>query len=231
LSLGEVNLLNESGEDPEQALLEITTREKPESIKHLVDLAKARLSIGEAEALKHVVALINQDRIKLEPPPKSVAETLFAYTLSNEAYWFWTTIVLALVTPVTVFTVPEDAYPLVYIRYVLGGIFIFWLPGYTFIKALFPTTVPIKTSSENLDTIIRIALSAGMSLALVLIVGLLLNYTPWGIRLTPITLSLLALTLVLAGVALGREYKENKYKSWRPRASVLYTEQQTRWAA
>jgi len=37
------------------------------------------------------------------------------------------------------------------------------------------------------------------------ITGLLLNYTPWGIRLTPVTLSLLALTITLATVALIRE--------------------------
>ena len=34
-----------------------------------------------------------------------------------------------------------------------------------------------------------------------------LNYTPWGIRLAPITLSLLALTIVFATVAVLREYQ------------------------
>ncbi len=58
-----------------------------------------------------------------------------------------------------------------------------------------------------MDTIERIALSFGMSLALVPIVGLILNYTPWGIRLTPITLSLLALTIVFATAAVLREYQ------------------------
>jgi uncharacterized membrane protein len=90
---------------------------------------------------------------------------------------------------------------------VLGSIFVLWLPGYTFIKALFPTKVPIKTSSESLDTIERVALSSGMSLALVPIVGLLLNYTPWGIRLTPIVLSLLSLTTIFATVAIIREHE------------------------
>ena len=58
-----------------------------------------------------------------------------------------------------------------------------------------------------MDTIERVALSLGMSLALVPIVGLILNYTPWGIRLTPITLSLLALTIVFATAAILREYQ------------------------
>lgn len=83
------------------------------------------------------------------------------------------------------------------------------LPGYTFIKALFLTHVPIKTSSENLDTIERVVLSIGMSLALVPIVGLLLNYTPWGIRLAPVTLSLLGLSVTFATVAMIREQSED----------------------
>jgi uncharacterized membrane protein len=38
-------------------------------------------------------------------------------------------------------------------------------------------------------------------------VGLLLNYTPWGIRLTPIVLSLLALTIVFSTAAMIREHQ------------------------
>lgn len=90
---------------------------------------------------------------------------------------------------------------------VLGIIFVLYLPGYTFIKALFPAKAPIKTSSENLDTIERVALSFGMSLALVPIAGLILNYTPWGIRLAPIMLSLLFLTIAFATAAVIREHQ------------------------
>jgi len=111
------------------------------------------------------------------------------------------------VTTVAVFTIPENAVPLVYLRSSLGIIFVLFLPGFTFIKALFPAKVPVKTSSENMDTIERVALGFGMSLVLVPIVGLILNYTPWGIRLTPITLSLLALTTVFATAAALREYQ------------------------
>jgi uncharacterized membrane protein len=99
-------------------------------------------------------------------------------------------------------------------RYVLGTIFVLWLPGYTFIKALFPkeNQAQIKTTT-NLDTVERIALSIGLSLALVPLVGLLLNYTPWGIRLTPIVLSLLTLTTIFATVAVAREHQSRIRKS------------------
>ena len=71
-------------------------------------------------------------------------------------------------------------------------------------KALFPKGKLTETSGP-LDTIEIIALSLGLSLALVPIIGLLLNYTPWGIRLTPLVLSLLGLTLLLATTAIARE--------------------------
>jgi uncharacterized membrane protein len=117
---------------------------------------------------------------------------------------------------ISVFAIAENTYPLVFIRYVLGGIFILWLPGYTFIKALFPTELPFKTSDRNLDIVERVVLSFGMSLALVPIVGLLLNYTPWGIRLTPITLNLTALTLTFATAAVIREYQLSNNPTRRP---------------
>jgi uncharacterized membrane protein len=143
-------------------------------------------------------------------------QNLREYVSSERAYWFWATVLLAVATAVTVSTVPEESYPpLVYLRYVLGLIFILFLPGYTFIKALFPTQVPVKTSSESPDAIERIALSFGMSLALIAIVGLLVNCTPWGIRLIPITLSLLALTVASALTALLRDYQTttNQFKT------------------
>ena len=69
----------------------------------------------------------------------------------------------------------------------------------TCIKTLFPT--------KEIDNIERTALSIGMSLALVPLIGLLLNYTPWGIRRTPVTLSLLALTIALTITGLIREHQ------------------------
>ncbi len=73
---------------------------------------------------------------------------------------------------------------------------ILFLPGYALIAALFPR-------SGDLDAIERIALSFGLSIAVVPLIGLGLNYTPWGIRLEPVVTSLLIFTLsmvIIAGV-------------------------------
>lgn len=193
---------------------------QPESIRQLVDLLHEKSQRSEQEILNRISYLQEKGKIHLlQPalPPKSLTN----YLRSNYAYWYWTTIILTLATTLVVFIVPEDDFPLVYARYALGITFILWLPGYAFIKALFPQTLPfarglahsLGTTEKNLDTIERVALSVGMSIAIVPIVGLLLYYTPWGIQLTPVVLSLTALTATFATAAVLRghqiEIKQN----------------------
>lgn len=190
-----------------QYIIQIVKERNPKTVEQLINLVRSKHSIPRRKILDAIIKLQNQGKITLKQPKAQSDFTITEYIVSAKAYWYWTVIALSLATTILVFTVPENAYPIVYARYILGSIFVLWLPGYSFIKALFPTKVPIQTSSENLDKIERIALSAGMSLALVPITGLLLNYTPWGIRLTPVTLSLLALTITFATVALLREHQ------------------------
>ena len=83
------------------------------------------------------------------------------------------------------------------LRAVFGICFVLFLPGYALIAALFP-------KKDDLDTIERIALSFGLSIAIVPLVGLGLNYTPFGIRLVPVLLSIALLTMGLCVVAYMR---------------------------
>jgi len=87
------------------------------------------------------------------------------------------------------------------VRTVLGLIFILVLPGYVATAALFP-------NRESIDAIERVALSIGLSIAIVPLAGLALNYTPFGIRLEPILATLSGFVLIASVVA------------WRRRASL-----------
>jgi hypothetical protein len=191
-------------------ILRIVTEKKPATVQDLVKLVKEATHTSDKQILGQIVKLQNEGKLLLTQQPQQTPTKLATYVKSSQTLWYWITLALTVATVIVVFTISEDQIPLVYIRYVLGTIFILWLPGYTFIKALFPTQLPIKTTDKDLDNIERIALSLGMSLALVPIVGLLLNYTPWGIRLTPITLSLVALTMIFATTALLRENQNHK---------------------
>lgn len=197
-------------ESLQEAVLRITNEQKPGTVSQLAQQVHEQFpSFSEREIFEAVVGLQNEDKLHLTHGQPS-ATSLRTYLVTDHASWYWLTLSLTLAAAASVFAIPENAFPLVIIRYVLGTIFILWCPGYTFIKALFPVRLPIKTADKNLDIVERIALSFGMSLALVPIVGLLLNYTPWGIRLAPITLSLTALTLAFATVAIIREYQTTK---------------------
>jgi uncharacterized membrane protein len=84
-----------------------------------------------------------------------------------------------------------------FIRTALSLPLILFLPGYALIAMLFPE----KTGLEGLE---RIALSIGLSAAVVPLIGLGLNFTPWGIKVVPLLTSLSIFTLLLSGVAYAR---------------------------
>lgn len=82
-------------------------------------------------------------------------------------------------------------------RIVLGLLFILFFPGYTLIAALFP-------KKSDLGTVERIALCFGLSIAIVSLIGLILNYTPLGIRLDPVVSSIASFTIIASTIALYR---------------------------
>jgi len=84
-----------------------------------------------------------------------------------------------------------------FLRILFGIPLVLFIPGYALIAALFP-------AKQDIDGIERVALSFGLSIAVVPLVGLALNYTPWGIRLDPIVICLSILTLGLCCAALYR---------------------------
>lgn len=80
------------------------------------------------------------------------------------------------------------------LRVVFGLPMVLFIPGYALISALFP-------AKDDLDGIERVALSFGLSIAVVPLIGLGLNYTPWGIRLDPILTALVIFTFAMIAVA------------------------------
>jgi Predicted membrane protein len=107
------------------------------------------------------------------------------------------------------------------------------LPGYAFIAALFPEAgespvdeedaighsadgiVDVEAETDEsedngdrsgIDGIERVALAFGTSIAIVPLLGLVLNFTPWGIRLTPIMVTVAGFTLGATAVAARRRW-------------------------
>ena len=86
------------------------------------------------------------------------------------------------------------------IRSILGLLLVLFLPGYSIIAFLYP-------EREVIDNIERLALSFGLSIAVTPLIGLILNYTPFGIRLIPLLLSLSLFTVLMIS---GAYFRRNK---------------------
>jgi uncharacterized membrane protein len=81
------------------------------------------------------------------------------------------------------------------VRIVLAIPVILFIPGYCLLASLFP-------KKGDIDLMARMVLSIGVSIAIVPLIGLGLNFTPWGIRLDPIVLSLTIFILVMTVIIL-----------------------------
>ena len=129
---------------------------------------------------------------------ESGTDTALAYVLGPGGAWLWT--VLGITAAASTLALYATEPPLLYLRYVVGILYVLFLPGYVLVEALYP-------KGDELTPLERLALSLGLSLALVPLVGLILNYTPFGIRLGPVVASLAALTAGLAIYATYRKYR------------------------
>jgi uncharacterized membrane protein len=109
------------------------------------------------------------------------------------------------------------------LRIVLGLAFILFFPGYTLVAAFFPR-------KGDLGGVERLALSFGLSIAVVPLIGLVLNYTPWGIRLYPIMLSVLGFIIILTAVALYRRSRIPSGERYAPRLSFTPAALGRSWA-
>ncbi|WP_266081681.1 DUF1616 domain-containing protein [Haladaptatus caseinilyticus] len=133
------------------------------------------------------------------------------------------------------------------VRAIIGLLFVLFPPGYAFIAALFPegisTDEKMTESTEGnpsrfgsgIDGLERVALSFGTSIAIVPLIGLILNFTPWGIRLVPVLLSLSLFTLCMTVIAAVRRWDlpaEERfrvpYKQWGVATKVELLEPDTR---
>ena len=136
-------------------------------------------------------------RLRDPSPPRDFLEYL---SRPDYSAWLWASALLLALTLIAV-GFSWLAKPILYARYVLGTLFVLYMPGMALIEALYPR-------EEELSPLERLALSIGLSLAVVPLIGLVLNYTPWGIRLNPILASLTLYTAAMLTLAAYRKYQE-----------------------
>lgn len=194
-------------DDIRRTLIRLIEEKKPENVEQLKVYAGKELSLSEQEITRNILQLQNERKIAIAESGFAT-ESFRSFLASEPTRWYWIIIVFAATTSLIVFAAPESIYPLAYIRWAFGAIFLLFLPGYCFARALFPKESQKENSSaSNTYSVSRLILSIPLSMALAPLIALLLNYTPWGVRLVPIVLGLLAMTGIFGTIAVLREYQ------------------------
>jgi uncharacterized membrane protein len=91
------------------------------------------------------------------------------------------------------------------IRIILGLPFILFIPGYLLLFVLFPT----KKADKGIDFIERIALSFGLSLAIVAVIGVALSYTASKIQTESAFIVVFIFQIIIGAISIYRWYKTN----------------------
>jgi uncharacterized membrane protein len=127
--------------------------------------------------------------------------------------------VLIAIIAITLLLFPLVAFTSGVLRIIFGLCLVLFFPGYSLLSALFP-------GKGDLSGIERVALSFGLSIAIVPLVGLILNYTPWGIRLYAI---LIAITIFIFAAAAIAWQRQRRLPS-QERFEVTFTVALPQWA-
>lgn len=145
--------------------------------------------------------IANKKMVLVDPnPPRDFLEYLCR---PDYSLWLWTVLAISFLTALSIALSSIVSF-LYYLRLVLGSIMVLFIPGYVTVEALYP-------KEQELSPLERLALSIGLSLAIIPLIGLLLNYTPWGIRLEPVLISIVIYIVIIGIVASYRKYQIHKH--------------------
>jgi len=182
-----------------ELIVKTVKTKRPANVEALVEIVQKQSRAPKETIVAHVLQLRDAGKIVLEEPVPQPKE-LLRFLVSRWCRWFWIVTFLVFLTAMLVMVIAETApVSLMVFRWVFGALLVLYIPGYCLVEALYP-------SKGELDDIEKIALSIGLSLAISPLILLVLNFTPWGIRLTPFLVSLIAVTLFLAIVAVFRKF-------------------------
>jgi uncharacterized membrane protein len=144
-------------------------------------------------------ALIKEKRLSnLFATNSSIRE----FFLSSQRIWYFLSVGLTIAALISVLVIPENNPPLIYIRYFLGSIFLFLIPGYCFMRVVF-----IKRSFSKAVTIL---LSIPTSLVWVFIISLIVNFLPGRITTSSVITALSIFAIGCATIAIILEQKKHE---------------------
>jgi uncharacterized membrane protein len=145
--------------------------------------------------------------LSLRKPTRRIESARDYFLTPTLSMWLWTALGVATLGVASIILV-QDSFPFSIIRWTLGSILVLFLPGYALMQLLFP-------KGSEMSSLEQLAFDIVLSLALVPLIGLVLNYTPWGIRFVPVVTSVSGCTIVFLVAAAARTYLQLRGESRR----------------
>lgn len=183
----------------ERVILDIIKEYKCKNVREVVEIAqKIDRNLDTNEIRRILLSLQSKNIIKLKEP--LFVGSFKDFILDKYAsIKFWLVIAFVSLTLSVVYFIPPIEHYL-HIRWFIGSIFIFFIPGYSFTNMLFRgVTFPLK-----------IVLSIALSIILTALIGVSLNYTMIGVKLTPLLVILSTISVSMASIGIYKEYLEKK---------------------
>ncbi len=179
-------------------VIDVMRKHRCTKVRDLVDKLQQLDRSITFEEIRDVMNEMKHDGvITLSEPRVECSFSSYMKSISKSAP-LWLTVFVSIATLSTVYLIPQEE-PWLIARIITGAVFVLFMPGYALVQILFPL--------KDMEVVERIVLSIGLSFAVSPIIGLMLNYILWGIRLDSIVLSLSAISIALAFGAIYKKFK------------------------
>ena len=188
---------SERGELIERMVLDIVHRKKLTKVGDVVvNIQRLDRFVTTDEIHEAVKRLERRSEINLAE--EHISPSFLRNLVDAEANApFWIAMISTIAFLATAFTLPEGE-SWIALKRVIAAVFLFAIPGYVMTNTLIPR--------NRLSYVERLAISTGMSLAVLSVIGIILAYGVAGIRLGPIVVSVSAFVVSVAVAGAYRDF-------------------------
>ncbi len=184
-------------EEEKNKIIDIVAKRQPGSMQDLVKTIIDETGYDKNKVRNIIINMIENNEIILKKMDKKT--NYKEYLLSYKLFWFWI-LMCGVFSYIIILFASGTIIELNALKIILGGLMTLLFPGYALVRTLF--------IEDTISAVERMALSIGLSIAITPMISFILNFSPLGISIYPITICLSFLTIILSILGSYRQYKK-----------------------
>jgi hypothetical protein len=185
-----------------RSVQKIIKEKHPSTVGQLAQQIKTVSNVDDDDLVSVIRKMVHEGSLTLAEPSYP-NETLIDYFLTPSlSGWFWITTLITALAVLILRTAPNLS-ALEIPRWILGSLFVLYLPGYALIRFLLP-------DNSKMDSVEKYTLNVVASFTVVALAGVLLEYAQLGINLTTVTSSMSIFVLLFIIAAAIRDHQRTR---------------------